>query len=144
MCDYSLEHVASRPAVVADRLIVTNFAHTITRGFAAAGDMNTAVCVRPGTEIAFDVEPRYEHPITHWPKTAPSKVARFRQIDPSVPHTHHDALEFADGTIVALARLVPGQWASVLQLPSVPLNETATAAAPEAPAAEKRPADLLT
>ena len=37
------------------------------------------------------------------------------------PHVHHDALEFADGTVVLLSRLVPGQRVSVLQLPSVPL-----------------------
>jgi hypothetical protein len=122
MCDYSLEHVTSRAAVVADRLIVTSFQNTITRGFAATGDLNTAVCLRPGTEIAFEREPRYEHPITHWQKTAPGKVARFRQIEMHVRHTHHDALEFADGTIVPLSRLIPGQWATVLQLPSVPLH----------------------
>jgi hypothetical protein len=125
MCDYSLEHVSSRPATVADRLIVTNFPHTITRGFAGIGDPNTAVCLRPGTEIAFDSEPRYEHPITHWQKTATGKVARFRQVEMHMPHTHHDALEFADGAIVPLARLMPGQWATVLQLPSVPLHDTA-------------------
>jgi hypothetical protein len=122
MCDYSLEHVASRPAVVADRLIVTNFRHTITRGFAGTGDLNTAVCLRPGTELAFDQDVRYEHPITHWHKSAKCRVARFRQIDMHVQHAHHDALEFADGTIVTLSRLLPGQWATVLQLPSVPLK----------------------
>jgi hypothetical protein len=144
MCDYSLEHVASRPAVVADRLIVTGFRHTITRGFAGAGDLNTAVCLRPGTELAFDQEVRYEHPITHWQKTARSKVARFRQIDMHVTHAHHDALEFADGTIVPLARLSPGQWATVLQLPSVPLRTIeGEVATPDADAAQTRSADFF-
>jgi hypothetical protein len=32
--------------------------------------------------------------------------------------THHDALEFADGTTVLLTRLCPGQRATVLQLPA--------------------------
>ena len=141
MCDYSLEHVASRPAVVADRLIVTPFPGTITRGFAGAGDLNTAVCLRPGTEIAFEEPARYEHPVTHWPKTA-GNLARFRQINLDVPHTHHDALEFSDGLIVALSQLVPGQHATVLQLPSVPLNVAATVEEmPEA--AETRAADLV-
>jgi hypothetical protein len=81
MCDYSLEHIASRPAAVADRLISTNFHNTITRGFSAAGDLDTAICLRPGTEIAFDQEPRYEHPVTHQICLAPSRVARFRQIN---------------------------------------------------------------
>ena len=123
MCDYSLEHVISRPATVADRLVVTTFPSTITRGFAAANDPNTAVCLRPGTEIAFDQPPVYEHPVTHWQVTAPQPVARFRQIDMQIRHAHHDALEFADGAIVPLTRLLPGQRATVLQLPSVPLYE---------------------
>jgi hypothetical protein len=140
MCDYSLEHVASRPAVVADQLIVTSFARTVTRGFAGDGDLNTAVCLRPGTEIAFERDVTYEHPVTHAQTTAPGRLARFRQIDTHVRHVHHDALEFADGTIVQLARLLPGQRATVLQLPSVPLNQ---ARAFETPHAEPRPADLL-
>jgi hypothetical protein len=140
MCDYSLEHVASRPAVVADRLIVTSFARTVTRGFAGDGDLNTAVCLRPGTEIAFDQDVRYEHPVTHAQMTAPGRLARFRQIDMHVRHLHHDAFEFADGTVVQLARLLPGQRATVLQLPSVPLSVAEAAATPQnAP----RPAGLL-
>jgi hypothetical protein len=139
MCDYSLEHVASRPAAVADRLIVTSFARTVTRGFAGDGDLNTAVCLRPGTEIAFDQDVRYEHPVTHAQMTAPGRLARFRQIDMHVRHLHHDALEFGDGTVVQLARLLPGQRASVLQLPSVPLHEPAAAT----PQVEPRPADIV-
>jgi hypothetical protein len=142
MCDYSLEHVASRPATVADRLIVTPFPGTITRGFAGAGDLNTAVCLRPGTEIAFDEAVRYEHPVTHWPTTVAGNLARFRQVNLEVPHTHHDALEFADGTIVPLAQLVPGQRATVLQLPSVPLNVTATVEGIQ-PAEDSRTADPI-
>jgi hypothetical protein len=120
MCDYSLEHVASRPAVVADRLMVTGFRHTITRGFAAKEDVNTAVCLRPGTELVFDQEPQYFGGFVRcWRKKARSKVARFRQVDMGIPHVHHDALEFADGTIVLLKNLLPQQWATVLQMPAV-------------------------
>jgi hypothetical protein len=108
--------------VVADRLIVTSFKNAITRGFAGAGDLDTAVCLRPGTELAFDRDVRYLHRIMRWPKRAASRVARFRQIDMHVPYTHHDALEFADGTIVPVARLIARQWATVLQLPSAPLR----------------------
>src|SRR5437016_4968657 len=53
MCDYSLHHVMSRPAAVGDKLVSTTFPGTITRGFAARGDPNTAVCLLPGTEVAF-------------------------------------------------------------------------------------------
>ena len=54
MCDYSLELVASRPAKVGDKLVSTSFPHTITRGFVSVDDPNVAVCVLPGTELAFD------------------------------------------------------------------------------------------
>ena len=49
MCDYSLHNVASRPAKVGDRLVVTEFNGSITRGFAAIGEPEVAVCLRPGT-----------------------------------------------------------------------------------------------
>lgn len=117
MCDYSLEQVASRAAVVADRLVTTRFPGSLTRGFAGADDPKTAVCVRPGTELAFDAPPKYDSTWALWPRKATGTVARFRQIKPDVPYVHHDALEFADGTLVPLARLRPGQCATVLQLP---------------------------
>jgi hypothetical protein len=124
MCDYSLESVASRPAVAADRLVTTRFPTTLTRGFAGVGNLNTAVCLRPGTELVFDVAPRYDHTWAPWPKTAPGTVARFRQIDLDACHAHHDALEFADGTVVLLARLCPGQHATILQLPNIAGNQS--------------------
>ncbi len=55
MCDYSLHHVKSRPAKVGDKLRTVNF-NTGTRGFAAPEDSTTAVCVLPGTELAFSEE----------------------------------------------------------------------------------------
>src|SRR5262249_43816374 len=53
MCDYSLDLVASRPAKVGDELVTTQFKNSITRGFAAIGEPNVAVCLLPGTEVAF-------------------------------------------------------------------------------------------
>jgi hypothetical protein len=52
MCDYSLQNVKSRSAKVGDKLATRNFG-TGTRGFAAPEDATTAVCVLPGTELAF-------------------------------------------------------------------------------------------
>ena len=120
MCDYSLLYVTSRDAQVGDRLISTGFQSTISRGFSPAGDLNTAVCLRPGTEIAFDREVEHENHLGSAIVRQPQKVARFRQVDTDRPHTHHDALEFPDGTTVLLTRLMPGQHATVLQLPAVP------------------------
>ena len=54
MCDYSLDFVASRPARVGDKLVSTGFRNSVTRGFAAIGEPNVAVCLRPGTEVAFE------------------------------------------------------------------------------------------
>jgi hypothetical protein len=58
MCDYSLHNVKSRPAKVGDRLTTHNF-NTGTREFAAPEDASTAVCVLPGTELAFAKEVTY-------------------------------------------------------------------------------------
>ena len=52
MCDFSLQSVRSRPAKVGDKLVTRDFG-TGTRGFAAADDPGLAVCVMPGTELAF-------------------------------------------------------------------------------------------
>jgi hypothetical protein len=121
MCDYSLHHVMSRPAQVGDKLVSTNFAGTITRGFAAIGDPNVAVCLRPGTEIAFDEDVRHYEEVTHFPvRKAGHRVARFRQIDIENVYAHHDAMEFPDGHTVLVTRLCEGQHATVLQLPAVP------------------------
>ena len=118
MCDYSLELVASRPAKAGDELVTTKFENSMTRGFAAIGEPNVAVCLLPGTEVAFEQEVRYERFL--FPKMKPGKTARFRQINGGMPRMHHDALEFPDGETVLLARLCEGQHATVLQLPASP------------------------
>ena len=120
MCDYSLHHVATRPAKIEDKLVATKFPNSITRGFAAAGEPHVAVCLLPGTEIAFDREVEHENHLGSAIVRQPASVARFRQIDTQNPYVHHDALEFPDGTIVLLTRLVQGQRATVLQLPAAP------------------------
>ena len=56
MCDYSLHLITSRPAKVGDKLISTRFPQTSTRGFASVDDRNVAVCLLPGTELAFERE----------------------------------------------------------------------------------------
>ena len=67
MCDYSLDLVASRPAKVGDELITTKFKNSITRGFAAIGEPNVAVCLLPGTEVAFEKEVKYERTFSLFP-----------------------------------------------------------------------------
>lgn len=119
MCDYSLHLVASRPAEVGDKLVTTDFARSITRGFSAVGEPEVAVCLLPGTEIAFQDDVRYDRAFSLFGKArVEHKVARFRQVNMDDPHVHHDALEFPGGQTVLLTRLVPGQHAVVLQLPA--------------------------
>ena len=119
MCDYSLHLVASRPAEVGDKLVATDFARSITRGFSAVGEPDVAVCLLPGTEIAFDDEVQYDRAFSLFGKArVEHKVARFRQVNMDDPHVHHDALEFPGGQIVMVTRLMPGQRATVLQLPA--------------------------
>jgi hypothetical protein len=119
MCDYSLHNVASRPARVADELVSTRFQSSITRGFAASNEPDVAVCLLPGTEVAFarDVECDPGFPLFR-KVSIKQRVARFRQINLDQPHAHHDALEFPDGQIVLVTSLVEGQRATVLQLPA--------------------------
>jgi hypothetical protein len=56
-----------------------------------------------------------------------ARLARFRQVNLEKPTAHHDALEFANGEIVLLTRLVEGQTAAVLQLPHGVVRATAAA-----------------
>ena len=116
MCDYSLHAVTSRPAEVGEELVTTTFRGTSTRGLASASDRNTAVCLLPGTELAFEEEVRYDNRWI-WTRTINSRVGKFGKIDPLVPERHHDAIEFADGSYVLVTQLVEGQRLTVLQLP---------------------------
>jgi len=121
MCDYSLQNVISRPAKVNDKLVSTKFSNSITRGFAAIGEPNVAVCLLPGTEVAFEKEVAYEDGWSIFRnKTVAEKVARFRQIDKDKPSVHHDALEFPNGEIVLITTLREGQQVTVLQMPASP------------------------
>src|SRR5437763_662574 len=121
MCDYSLDSIKSRPATVGDKLTTRNFG-TGTRGFAASENPSVAVCVLPGTELAF--APGVGRlPTRLWPwhdSAIKHKTAIFRQINKEKVATHHDALEFPDDQIVLLTSLSEGQQATVLQLPAVP------------------------
>jgi hypothetical protein len=119
MCDYSLHNVASRPARLGDRLVTTSFRNTCTRGFAALDEPGVAVCLLPGTELAFESDIDWDRPFAWFRrKESVGKVARFRQVALKDPHAHHDAIEFPNGKIVLLTVLSRGQKATVLQLPS--------------------------
>jgi hypothetical protein len=120
MCDYSLHAVATRAAEVGEKLVSTRFRLTPTRGFAGIDSPDVAVCLRPGTEIAFENDVRTDGMMFR--KSVGDRLARFRQIDLNKPTQHHDALEFSNGTIVLVTDLTVGQRATVLQLPANPIE----------------------
>jgi len=127
MCDYSITAgIKTRDAVVDDRLTVTQFGSS--KGFAPRGAGEPiAVCLRPGTELAFDKPVSfYDYRITN--KGQPHvhtvhRTAVFRQVMKDQPRTHHDMLEFPDGTKSVLSFLDVGQTATVLQLPAKPKTQ---------------------
>jgi hypothetical protein len=123
MCDYSLERVRSRPAKVGDKLTTRDFG-TGTRGFASPEDAEVAVCVLPGTELAFSIPVTVRNllrlSVGYGVETLGHATAIFRQVNKDEPFKNHDALEFPDGRIVLLTRLSEGQEATVLQLPAQP------------------------
>jgi hypothetical protein len=119
MCDYSLELKESRPAKLGERLISTGFPHTITRGFAAIDDRErrVAVCLLPGTELAFAEDVKVYRPLLNFGRSVGCRVARFKQVNQGETDRHHDALEFPYGEVCLLTQLCEGQEATVLQLP---------------------------
>jgi hypothetical protein len=124
MCDYSLKHLASRPATIDDKLVVSKFSGSSSIGFTAGDNRSEAVCVLPGTELAFDDYISQGNSFVYYgDKLHDHKTARFRQINVENPYTHHDALELPDGQVILLHSLRVGQTVSVLQLPAAPKTE---------------------
>jgi len=76
-----------------------------------------AVCLLPGTELAFENEVKRDVGMVFGWKLGHS-VAKFQHVNQDRPNVHHDALEFPDGKTVLLTQLCEGQRATVLQLPA--------------------------
>jgi hypothetical protein len=76
-----------------------------------------AVCLLPGTELAFETEVRCETGLVFSWRLG-HRLAKFRQNNKGQSNVHHDALEFPDGKTVLLTNLCKGQRATVLQLPA--------------------------
>jgi len=112
MCDYSLHTVEFRPAKAGETLTTRDF-HTGTRGFAASEDPSMAVCLNPGTELAFagDVECVRGGFLFLRRKLIKHRTAIFRQINQDDPYVHYDALEFPDASTIgsAVSKVSPAQ-----------------------------------
>src|SRR4029079_9232818 len=110
--------------------VTATFPNSMTRGFASIGEPAIAVCLLPGTEIAFDKDVACQPAFRLFrSRKIGQRLARFRQVDANQPSVHHDALEFPDGQIVLVTRLRPGQTATVLQLPATARGEAKSAEA---------------
>jgi hypothetical protein len=118
MCDYSLHAVATRSAQVGETLITTTFRGTSTRGFASEREPEVAVCMLPGTELAFAENVKYDKRWI-WTRQTSFRVGKFGAMDHHIPDRHHDTIEFPDGSRVLVTLLCEGQRATVLQLPVV-------------------------
>jgi hypothetical protein len=89
----------------------------MTTGFCAVSEPKVAVCLQPGTELAFNRE--IELPGRFWKvRKVGASVARFRRVNEGCRIMHHDALELPGGQVVLLTALREGQFATVLQLPA--------------------------
>jgi hypothetical protein len=101
---------------VGDELVACAFPGTTTRGFAAKDDRSTAVCLKPGTEVAF--------PNDVWCDfinvRKGQRVGIVRLANAEEVYAHHDAIEFPDGQVILVHWLSEGQAAVVLQLPAEP------------------------
>ncbi len=117
MCDYSLHCFLTRDAKAKDELVLSHFPGTSSKGLAEEGKPNVAVCMRPGTELVFETNVRYDQRWIFLSKDAGYNVAKFVQINQGRDQQHHDAIEFPNGKVVSLQRLVVGQKVTVLQLP---------------------------
>src|SRR5437016_13114896 len=96
MCDYSLHAMASRPAKVGETLVTTTFPRTSSRGFAAEGEPGVAVCLLPGTELAFEQDVKYEQGWI-WTRRASVRVAKLGVVEPDVPHRPDDPAPLPGG-----------------------------------------------
>lgn len=116
MCDYSLHAVRTRDAKRDDVLKVSAFPLTVTLGFASPDDPDCAVCLKAGTEIAFDKPARKS--FLFFGRSVKSRMATFIKVNEHSTFRHHDALRFDNGRIVLITDLKPGQLARVVQLPA--------------------------
>jgi hypothetical protein len=113
MCDFSLESFVSRAAEKGDRLFLYRFS-TTTIGMRRQYDhASCPTCVKPGTELGFDVPITLENGVVLRHSTA-----TFVQLEVAHRCQHRDAIETPDGQQFLLQNLLPGQTLSVLQIPA--------------------------
>jgi len=101
MCDYSLEMYQSRPAVKDERYQTVRFPSG-SIGFAAPGDVNTAVCMACDTRLELSKLPPE---LQRTAKVGDTAIVTFIHIEHGL---HHDGVRFANGTEANLQQLGSG------------------------------------
>src|SRR5262249_15695684 len=112
--------VAPGRARIGDKLVATKFPNSITRGFGAVDEPHVAVCLLPGTEIAFDqnveCEPSFGIGILPHKKIG-QRLARFRQINMDNARDPSRRVGIPGRAGSAAHAPLRGPGATVLQLP---------------------------
>ena len=119
MCDYSVQAGKQQREAVRGNPLITKKISDHTIGFVDVNDQTTAVCLIPGTALAFDEPVKFASGGGSI-KSIPFAGAKFCQIEKGNALTHHDALAFPDGQTVKLTLLLEGQTAMVMELPAAP------------------------
>src|SRR2546429_9886635 len=113
MCDYSLHAVATRPAQVGETLITTTFRGTSTRGFASEREPAVAVCMLPGTELAFAEDVRYDNRWI-WTRTTDWRGGQVQQGGTPKVDRHQEAVGISGRKQVPVAQPFASPRAAVV------------------------------
>lgn len=124
MCDFSLEHFASRDAKVGDALITRALGEHDTIGFTAPDDPDVAVCLLPGTRLVVTDAPdalRSDYSLsvgdsaTFAQRTLPEGTVSYRD---GLVFDHH-----IEGEPILLQNLLAGLAVTVEMIPGAALTE---------------------
>ena len=107
MCDYSLEHYQSRPAVAGERYETHRFPSGST-GFVSPGNRDVAVCMAYDTRLKID---RIPETVQKACEVTGSEEAVFTRLEHG---PYLDGVRFANNTKVSLQQLGPGVRADVI------------------------------
>ncbi len=125
MCEFSLEHVTSRPARKGELLVT--FQHGSQASFidplTAKAPDPVAVCLQKGTQLVFDkIIETFDVYADNRQVSSDTDhlglLVQFDQINLDRKDVPHDILRFPSGEYMLVSELFPKQTARVLQLPS--------------------------
>lgn len=126
MCDYSLEHYASRPAQAGEDLSVTRMGSGCV-GLKVPDATDCVACVSEGTILRLQI-PSLDFGFS-------IEDVMVTKVNPEHAHTYHDAVRTEAGDIVTFQHLCIGTKARVLMVADAKAPEDVALAnpAPEAP-----------